>query len=87
MKKHIQQLAEYVDHLTKEYPNHKTRGILAGQNLDNNLEHSLKLRGFIFRSYFKDIPLKLKLCINCRKAVRKNQLKCNWCKSETFIKI
>ena len=86
-RKHIQQLSEYVDHFKKVYPDHKIRGILTGQNLENNLEHSLKLRGFFFRSYFKDIPLELKLCNNCRKAVRSNQIKCKWCNSETFIKL
>lgn len=87
MKKHIQQLAEYVEHLKKVYPDHKIRGILTGQNLDNNLEHSLMLRDFIFKSYFKDVPFKLKICNNCRKAVRITQIKCKWCNSETFIKI
>lgn len=87
LKRHIQQLAEYVDHLKKVYPDHKIRGILTGQNLDYNLEHSLKLRGFIFRNYFRDIPFELKLCNNCRKAVRRNQNKCNWCNNQTFIKI
>jgi len=87
LKKHIQQLTEYVDHLKKKWPDHKIRGILAGQNLDHTLERSLKLRGFIFRSYFKDIPFKLKMCNSCRKAVRITQTKCKWCNSETFIKI
>ena len=87
MKKHIQQLGEYVEHLKKVYPDRKIRGILTGQDIDNNLEHSLNLRGFNFKKYFNDIPFKLKICNNCRKAVRKNRAKCNWCNSETFIKI
>lgn len=87
LKNHIQQLAEYVDHLKKRWPGHKIRGILTGQNLDYNLERSLRLRGFSFRKYFKDIPFKLKMCDNCRRAVRITQKKCKWCNSETFLKI
>lgn len=87
MKKHIQQLAEYVESLKKKYPHRKIRGIFAGQTLEANLEHSLNLRGFSFRSYFKDIPFELKLCNNCRKVVRINQSSCKWCNSETFLKI
>ena len=87
LKNHIQQLAEYVDHLKKVYPDHKIRGILAGQNLEINLEHSMNLRGFKFRKYFEDIPFELKLCTDCRKAVRKIQDKCKWCNSESFIKL
>lgn len=87
LKKHIQQLVEYVEQLKIMYPKHKIRGVLTGQYLEDNLEHSLNLRGFIFKKYFRDIPFELKLCNNCRKAVRKNQFICNWCNSQIFIKI
>lgn len=85
MKKHIQQITEYIEHIKSVYPNQNIRGILAGQKLETNLEHSLNLRGLIFKKYFVEIPFKLKLCNNCRKAVRSIQHKCSWCNCQKFI--
>ena len=85
IKKDIQQLSEYVEHIKKLFQNSNVRGILAGQQIENKLEHSLNLRGFVFKKYFKDIPFNLKLCDHCRKAVRKNQKKCKWCGSQEFL--
>lgn len=87
IKKNIQQLNEYVAHLKEIYPNQKIRGILVGRSLESNLEYSLNLRGLIFKKYFKDIPLELKICTKCRKAVSRSLEKCVWCGNQTFLKI
>lgn len=87
IKKHIQQLSEYVEHVKTLFPNKNIRGILAGQQIEANIDHSLNWRGFIFKKYFRDIPFNLKLCNNCRKAVRKSQIKCNWCNCQEFLRL
>ncbi len=87
IKKDIQQLSEYVNHIKILYPNKKIQAILAGQRLEKNLELSLNLRGFIFKKYFKDIPFEIKLCSKCRKATGRNQNRCSWCSYQEFIKL
>ena len=87
IKKDIQQLSEYVEHIKELFQNTNVWGILAGQQIENKLEYSLNLRGFVFKKYFKDIPLHLKLCDHCRKAVRNNQNKCKWCGSQEFLSL
>lgn len=85
IKKHIQQLSEYVEHIKELFPNENVRGILAGKQIEDKLEYSLNLRDFIFKKYFTDIPFNLKLCKNCRKVIRKIQNECNWCNCEEFM--
>lgn len=85
IKKDLSQLSEYVHCIKKLYPGKIVRGILIGQYLDDNLKVFLDLMGLTFKSYFYDIPLRLKICDKCRKVVGINQNNCNWCNSEDFL--
>ena len=55
--------------------------------MPKDLTNSLELRGFEFRKLFNDIPLKLKMCVHCRKAVKINAKKCEWCNYDKFMPI
>ena len=81
----VSQLTEYVDRVKDTFPECNVYGIIAGQEINNENKHSLTIRGFKFKKYFRDIPLQLKLCLNCRKAVGINEDKCKWCDYEEFI--
>lgn len=86
-KKDIQQLSEYREEIKRLFPNRKISSFLAGQELENGAKNSLIFRNIKFKKYFHDIPFNLKLCEDCRRAVRKKDIRCNWCSSQKFIKI
>ena len=87
IKQDITQLSEYVNQIKNEFPNKEIRGFLVGKNIPGEFKRSLKLRGIKFKKLTKDIPLKLKLCDNCRKALRVHDELCKWCNHNTFINI
>lgn len=87
IKPDITQLSEYVNKIRKKFPEKQVNGYLVGKNIPEDFKRSLKLRDFKFKKLGKDIPLKLKLCVNCRKAVGINDKKCNWCNYNKFMSI
>lgn len=85
-KKDISQLSEYVNHVKKLFPEQKIYGILVGQFASDEILRFLELRDFKYKQYFRDIPVRIKICSNCRKAVDMRKSKCNWCGSIIFFK-
>ncbi len=87
IKSDITQLSEYVNQIRKEFPKQKVHGYLVGKEMPSEFERSLNLRDFKFKKLGKEIPIKLKLCTNCRKALRINDKMCKWCNNEEFMPI
>ncbi|MHA1341922.1 MAG: endonuclease NucS domain-containing protein [Promethearchaeota archaeon] len=80
------QLSEYIDFFKKESPNKKIIGYIIGRDIKENTLLYLKNKNFIFKKLGYDIPLKIKFCANCRKAVNYFSDECPFCKFTSFIK-
>lgn len=87
IKPDITQLSEYVNKIRKKFPEKQVNGYLVGKDIPEEFKRSLELRGFSFKKLIKDIPIKLKLCINCRKAIRIHDKMCKWCNYDKFMPI
>jgi len=84
-KKDISQLSEYVNHVKLLFPEKQIKGILVGQEIDKEILKIMDLRGFIYKQLFTDIPIHIKICLDCRKANNTMRSKCKWCGSEKFL--
>lgn len=85
---HLLQLNEYLEDSKEDFKSYsKFRGILIGKSPKEDLNETLKVLSFYVQILIlsKDIPLKIKICGNCRLANDWNNLKCKYCFSDSFL--
>ncbi|MFX1238139.1 MAG: endonuclease NucS domain-containing protein [Promethearchaeota archaeon] len=85
VKKDISQLTGYIRYIRDKFPEMEVRGILVGQGINEEDLHALEMREFTYKELFKDIPVRIKICSNCRKAVDERKSNCNWCGDKEFF--
>jgi len=84
---HLLQLSGYLEDAKREFKNLKLRGILIGKAPKIDLFKSLRFLPFNIKMMIlkRDIPIKIKICDNCRLANDKNDSKCSFCYNSVFL--
>lgn len=81
----ISQLSEYVQHFRKNFIDKSVSGYLIGDEINERDLGFLEQKGFEFKQYNKDIPLNIKICKYCRKAVKEELNDCPHCNKSDFL--
>ena len=79
-KKHFEQILEYYKCIRNDYPEYNISGYIIG--LRNHVELNIHLKSYkwLFIKYLnEDIPLKIKICIGCKKPIDYNLYECKYC--------
>jgi len=84
---HLLQLSGYLEDAKREYKNMELRGILIGKEPKIDLFKSLRILPFKIKMLIlkRDVPIKIKICDNCRLANDTNDLKCIFCSNNIFL--
>lgn len=81
----VSQLSGYVNYIRNKFPGRIVKGIIVGQSIKKEILKDVEIRAFAYRELFRDIPVRIKICSNCRKAVDERKIKCYWCNSNVFL--
>ncbi len=83
----ITQLTDYVNYYKSNFPEKEIQGILIGQEINQRNLNMIEQKGFSYKELFTDIPIRIKLCLNCRKIIAHKENICKWCESKIFKRI
>ncbi|MFX0067198.1 MAG: endonuclease NucS domain-containing protein [Candidatus Hermodarchaeota archaeon] len=88
-KIHALQVAQYVRELEQEFPDQKVSAILIGRSPKEDLTRLIETFPFSLKIKLlvKDIPIKIKICANCRLASDVNRINCWKCGKSEWLNL